>query len=99
MLKDGEENSRKLGKRLVAQATEDQRGRRRIGIAQADQARIFEAFSQADPASTRESGGTGLGLAICRRLASVLGGRITLDSKPRQGSTFTLYVPVGVKRS
>ncbi|HEY7141999.1 MAG TPA: ATP-binding protein, partial [Methylomirabilota bacterium] len=70
-----------------------------IGIAQADQARIFEAFSQADAASSRESGGTGLGLAICRRLATVLGGRITLESKLRQGSTFTLFVPLGTKRS
>jgi signal transduction histidine kinase len=69
-----------------------------IGIAEADQARIFEAFSQADPASTRETGGTGLGLAICRRLAAVLGGRITLESKVRQGSTFTLIIPLGVKR-
>jgi signal transduction histidine kinase len=70
-----------------------------IGIAQADQARIFEAFSQADPTSSRESGGTGLGLAICRRLATVLDGRITLESKLRQGSTFTLFVPLGTKRS
>jgi signal transduction histidine kinase len=68
-----------------------------IGIAEADQARIFEAFSQADPRPTREPGGTGLGLAICRRLATVLRGRIELRSKPRQGSTFTLIVPVGAK--
>jgi signal transduction histidine kinase len=70
-----------------------------IGIASADKTRIFEAFSQADPALTRETGGTGLGLAICRRLATVLGGRITLESKLRQGSTFTLIIPVGSKRS
>jgi signal transduction histidine kinase len=69
-----------------------------IGIAEADQAQIFEAFSQADPAPTREAGGTGLGLAICRRLATVLGGRITLQSKLRQGSTFTLIIPVEAKR-
>ena len=69
-----------------------------IGIAEADQARIFEAFSQADPAPTREAGGTGLGLAICRRLATVLGGRITLESKLRQGSTFTLIIPLEAKR-
>ncbi len=69
-----------------------------IGIAEADQARIFEAFSQADPVPTRETGGTGLGLAICQRLAAVLGGRITLRSKVRQGSTFTLIIPLGMKR-
>ena len=69
-----------------------------IGIAEADRARIFEAFSQADPVSTRETGGTGLGLAICKRLAAVLSGRITLESKLHQGSTFTLIIPVGPRR-
>ena len=69
-----------------------------IGIAEADQARIFEAFSQADPTLTREAGGTGLGLSISSRLAAVLGGRITLESKLRQGSTFTLVLPLGPKR-
>ena len=70
-----------------------------IGIADKDRTRIFEAFSQAEPTPTREAGGTGLGLAICRRLATVLGGRITLESKLRQGSTFTLIVPVGPRRA
>jgi signal transduction histidine kinase len=69
-----------------------------VGIADADQARIFEPFSQADPGQTRDGGGTGLGLAISRRLATVLGGRITLDSKRGEGSTFTLIIPVRSKR-
>jgi PAS domain S-box-containing protein len=64
-----------------------------IGIAADDQARLFEDFSQAGGA-TREPRGAGLGLAICRRLATVLDGRITLESKPGQGSTFTLLLPV-----
>jgi PAS domain S-box-containing protein len=70
-----------------------------IGIAEADQTRIFEAFSQADSSSTRNASGAGLGLAICRRLATVIGGRITLESKLGQGSTFTLFIPRGTRRS
>jgi PAS domain S-box-containing protein len=64
-----------------------------IGIAPADQARIFEDFSQADSSPTRAYGGAGLGLAICRRLASMLGGHIRLDSVVGRGSTFTLTMP------
>jgi PAS domain S-box-containing protein len=64
-----------------------------IGIAPGDQARIFEDFSQADSSPTRAYGGAGLGLAICRRLASMLGGQIRVDSVVGKGSTFTLMVP------
>ena len=64
-----------------------------IGIAPSDQATIFEDFRQADNSPTREYGGAGLGLSICRRLASMLGGQITLASDVGKGSTFTLVVP------
>ncbi len=64
-----------------------------IGIAETDQRKIFEDFRQADDSVTRQYGGAGLGLSICRRLASMLEGRITVDSKLGTGSTFTLHVP------
>jgi signal transduction histidine kinase len=69
-----------------------------IGIAEADQSRIFEDFNQADNSPSRAYGGAGLGLAICRRLAAVLGGHILLQSAPGEGSTFTLVLPRSVSR-
>jgi PAS domain S-box-containing protein len=69
-----------------------------IGIAEADQGKIFEDFQQADNSSTRQYGGAGLGLAICRRLATMLDGQITVQSRLGQGSTFTLTLPLRLKR-
>jgi signal transduction histidine kinase len=64
-----------------------------IGIAPEHHDKIFEDFRQVDDSPSRQYGGTGLGLAICRRLASALGGRITLQSRLGEGSTFTLTIP------
>jgi signal transduction histidine kinase len=67
-----------------------------VGIAPADQARIFQEFEQvnAGPRGDSMQRGTGLGLAISRRLAQLLGGDIGLESQPGKGSTFTLWLPV-----
>ena len=64
------------------------------GIPVADQGRIFEKFRRLDETMTREHSGAGLGLAISKELTSLLGGRLTLDSEPGHGATFTVILPV-----
>ncbi|HHO69654.1 MAG TPA: EAL domain-containing protein, partial [Gammaproteobacteria bacterium] len=62
------------------------------GIPPGQQARIFEAFSQADGSTTRRHGGTGLGLAISRRLVELMGGRLELESQPGDGAHFRFSI-------
>ena len=63
-----------------------------IGLTAEAQARLFQPFTQADSTTTRRYGGTGLGLVICKRLVELMGGRITVESEPGQGSNFRFYV-------
>ena len=64
-----------------------------IGMTEEQMGRLFEAFAQADSSTTRNFGGTGLGLAITKRFATLLGGTVSVTSKPGEGSTFTLDLP------
>jgi signal transduction histidine kinase/DNA-binding response OmpR family regulator len=65
-----------------------------IGIAPEAQQRIFREFEQADDRIARSYGGTGLGLSISERIVKRMGGRITLQSKPGEGSTFEVSIPL-----
>jgi two-component system sensor histidine kinase SenX3 len=82
--------SRRLRDGVVEIAVTD----RGIGIARADQERVFERFFRVDKARSRATGGTGLGLAIVKHVAANHNGTIRLWSQPGTGSTFTLCIPV-----
>jgi signal transduction histidine kinase len=64
-----------------------------IGMSNEQVGRLFNAFVQADASTARRYGGTGLGLALTRRIMQMLGGDVTVDSSPGEGSVFTLRFP------
>jgi len=66
-----------------------------LGMTEEQVGKLFQAFAQADTSTTRQFGGTGLGLMISRRLAEMLGGTITVESKPGEGSLFRVTVSTG----
>ncbi len=65
-----------------------------IGLSEAQCARLFQPFSQAEPSTTRRFGGTGLGLALSRHLVERMGGSMALASTPGEGSRFSFEVPL-----
>lgn len=68
-----------------------------IGMSQDELDHLFEPFTQGDSSSTRYYGGTGLGLAITKEFCEMMGGRIHVESRLGQGSTFTICLPMDVK--
>ncbi|MFY0623950.1 MAG: response regulator [Pelagimonas sp.] len=64
------------------------------GIPEAALGRIFEPFAQADVSVTRRYGGTGLGLTISRQICESMGGHLSVESAPGQGTTFEVFLPL-----
>jgi signal transduction histidine kinase/DNA-binding response OmpR family regulator len=70
-----------------------------IGIAEEEISSIFEPFTQADGSAVRTIGGSGLGLAVTRRLCRLMGGDVWVESRPGQGSVFTIALPREIART
>jgi len=69
-----------------------------IGLSETEQKMIFEEFRQVDGSTTRNFEGTGLGLAITKRFTELMNGSISVESKPEQGATFSILIPLPVEQ-
>ena len=69
-----------------------------VGIPDDRQTQIFESFTQADDATTRQYGGSGLGLSICKKLVTMMGGTIGVKSTEKIGSTFWFSIPMEITK-
>jgi signal transduction histidine kinase len=84
---------------ITVQASRDPRGidvtvrDTGIGITPEQIGKLFHSFTQADASTTRKYGGSGLGLALSRKLCRMMGGDISVESKPGMGSAFTVHIP------
>jgi two-component system, sensor histidine kinase and response regulator len=88
-----EARRRPVGERAMVAFTVTDTG---VGMTAHQTERIFDAFTQADVTTTRKYGGTGLGLAIVSRFCQVMGGSVTVESRPGEGSCFTVHLPLEV---
>jgi PAS domain S-box-containing protein len=70
-----------------------------IGMDAVEQEKLFSEFTQASTTTSKKYGGSGLGLAISQRFSQLMGGAITVDSAPGEGSQFTICLPVDVERA
>jgi len=64
-----------------------------VGMTDEQCSKVFDPFTQADVTTTRKYGGTGLGLAIVSRFCQLMGGSVSVESAPGQGSRFTVHLP------
>ncbi|MDL5052331.1 PAS domain S-box protein [Oscillatoria laete-virens NRMC-F 0139] len=91
----GKENTFLPGKALIKFSVTDTG----IGIPPEKLANLFQPFVQVDSSTTRKYGGTGLGLSICKQLASLMGGKMGVESEPGKGSCFWFTVKLGIQEN